>query len=62
MTDAKLTGTILQGANLQGADLTGTAKTLFGEASLSQDQINSAHGDEKTKLPPEFVAPDSWKR
>ncbi len=62
LTDAKLTGTILQGANLQGADLTGTAKTLFGEASLSQDQINSAHGDEKTKLPPEFVAPDSWKR
>ena len=59
---AKLTGTILLGANLQGADLTDTTKTLFGEPSLSQEQINSAHGDEKTKLPPEIVAPDSWKQ
>ena len=62
LTGAKLTGTILQGANLQGANLTGTAKTQFGEPGLSQEQINSAHGDEKTKLPPEIVAPDSWKR
>jgi uncharacterized protein YjbI with pentapeptide repeats len=59
---AKLTGTILLGANLQGADLTDTTKTQFGEPSLSQEQINSAHGDEKTKLPKEIVAPDSWKR
>jgi uncharacterized protein YjbI with pentapeptide repeats len=58
---AKLTGTILLGANLQGADLTDTTKTLFGEPSLSQEQINSAHGDEKTKLPAEIVAPDSWR-
>jgi uncharacterized protein YjbI with pentapeptide repeats len=59
---AKLAATILQGANLQGADLTDTAKNLIGEPNLSQEQINSAHGDEKTKLPPEIVAPDSWKR
>lgn len=62
LNGAKLTGTILQGANLQGADLTDTAKTEFGEPSLSQEQINSANGDEKTKLPPEIVAPVSWKR
>jgi uncharacterized protein YjbI with pentapeptide repeats len=62
LNGAKLTGTILQGANLQGADLTGTAKTEFGEPSLSQEQINSARGDEKTKLPPEIVAPVSWKQ
>jgi len=62
MKGAKLTGTNLQDANLQGADLTDTAKTFTGEPNLTQQQINSAHGDAKTKLPPEIVAPDSWKR
>jgi uncharacterized protein YjbI with pentapeptide repeats len=59
---AKLTNANLQGANLQGADLTDTAQTLVGEPNLSLEQINSAHGDEKTKLPPGIVRPDSWKQ
>jgi uncharacterized protein YjbI with pentapeptide repeats len=58
---AKLTNANLHGANLQGADLTDTARTFFGEPNLSSDQIKSAHGDEKTKLPPGIVRPDSWK-
>jgi uncharacterized protein YjbI with pentapeptide repeats len=58
----KFVGASLQDANIQGADLTDERRIFSGGTNLSQDQINSAHGDRETKLPPEFVTPGAWKK
>ena len=49
---ANLLGACLCGANLRGANLE--------EAHCTQDQINSATGDQETRLPPEFDRPSGW--
>ncbi|MGM9933606.1 pentapeptide repeat-containing protein [uncultured Clostridium sp.] len=61
---ANLSNTDLNGADFIGADLRDTdlsgadlSKSIF----LSQAQINSAKGNEKTKLPPMITRPDHWK-
>ena len=43
-----LTGTHLNGANLAGAH------------ELSQEQLNAANGDSKTKLPAGLQRPEHW--
>jgi len=52
---ANLAGAQLQGANLNGANLRGAGlkhTNLEGAESLTQEQLDEACGDEKTKLPP----------
>ena len=52
---ANLAGAQLQGANLNGANLRGAElkhTNLEGAESLTQEQLDEACGDEKTKLPP----------
>jgi hypothetical protein len=48
-----------QGANLQGADLRGT--NLQEVKSLTKEQIQVAHTDENTKLPPYLTTPGPAK-
>ncbi len=50
---ADLTGTDLRGTDLRGADL-GTS--IF----LTQAQVDSAHGDNHTRLPPRLARPAHW--
>jgi len=50
---ADLTGADLRGANLGGADL---AESLF----VGQQQLDSARGDARTKLPPRLRRPAHW--
>jgi uncharacterized protein YjbI with pentapeptide repeats len=50
---ADLTGTDLRGADLRGADL---RESLF----LLQSQLEAAHGDSQTKLPPALTRPEHW--
>lgn len=56
----------LRGLNLQsGADLRGTHlenADLSNAFGLTQAQVDSAYGDEDTKLPPGIVMPESWKK
>lgn len=51
--EADLTGATLHGADLTDADLTNAKH-------LTQDQINSARGNQTTKLPADLTRPDSW--
>jgi uncharacterized protein YjbI with pentapeptide repeats len=51
---ADLDGTDLFEANLSGAD-------LRGAIGLTQDQLNSAYGDDKTLLPHGLERPNSWR-
>lgn len=53
-----LKGTSLLGADLRDADICGAdlKKSLF----LTQMQVNSARGDENTRLPKKIRRPDSW--
>jgi uncharacterized protein YjbI with pentapeptide repeats len=53
LRDANLQGASLRNANLQGADL-----SMAG--GLTDDQLVSAHGDGKTKLPEGITRPKSW--
>lgn len=53
MRKADLIGADLRDASLHGADL---SDSLF----LTQAQINSANGDEQTKLPPALTIPRHW--
>ncbi|MGC5022916.1 pentapeptide repeat-containing protein [Micromonospora sp. DT47] len=50
---ADVTGADLRGADLRGADLSGT---LF----LHQSQLDAAHGDRRTVLPPALRHPGHW--
>ncbi|WP_338448835.1 pentapeptide repeat-containing protein [Niallia oryzisoli] len=50
-----LIGADFRDANLSGADLTGS---IF----LTQDQLNAAKGNSRTKLPPELKHPAHWHR
>jgi hypothetical protein len=53
LCNAQFTGTDLSHSLLHGADLSAAS-------NLTQSQINSAHGDEATKLPDGIVRPRSW--
>lgn len=57
---ANLRGAILDETNLKYAILHGA--DLRGVIGLTQDQIDSAKGDETTKLPDGIVMPESWKK
>ena len=53
LTDARLKKADLTGAHLGGADLTGAHE-------LSQEQLNAANGNSKTKLPAGLQRPKHW--
>jgi hypothetical protein len=57
---ANLRGANLSGAYLSGADLNGA--DLSGVSGLEPMQINAAHGDQRTKLPPSLKKPTSWTK
>jgi uncharacterized protein YjbI with pentapeptide repeats len=50
----------LHGANLDGADLGGADLGKVGD--LTQEQLESARGDEATRLPEGLVRPTSWTK
>jgi len=52
---ADVTGADLRDADLTGADL---SSTLF----LTRPQVDSAHGDVSTRLPPDLLRPAWWTR
>lgn len=58
MSKADLRGADLIGADLRDADLRGA--DLSTGMFLTQMQINSAKGDEKTLLPPHILRPSHW--
>jgi uncharacterized protein YjbI with pentapeptide repeats len=60
LISADLSGAVLKNTNLRGAKLGGA--DLSQSHLLTQEQVNSATGNEKTKLPPGIVMPDSWKK
>jgi hypothetical protein len=75
LTDVQLKGAQLWGAHLEDADLAGvnlTGVNLFytdlvgahlrGTQGLTQAQINSARGNDKTDLPAGIVMPEAWKK
>ena len=51
-------GADLRGADLRGADLRGA--DLRGVRNLTQEQLESARGDEETRLPEGLVRPAAW--
>ncbi|WP_445490902.1 pentapeptide repeat-containing protein [Niallia sp. 03133] len=51
---ADLIGADFRDANLSGADLTGS---IF----LTQEQLNAANGDKKTKLSSSLIRPSHWQ-
>ncbi len=57
---ADLRGADLKGANLSRADL--SAADLTTAKNLEQQQIDSAKGDNNTKLPSNLHMPDAWKK
>lgn len=60
---ADLTGADLRFADLLGADLRDTrlvGADLTGAVFLTQAQVNAAHGDAATKLPPGLTRPAHW--
>ncbi|MBI3910253.1 MAG: pentapeptide repeat-containing protein [Armatimonadetes bacterium] len=58
LQDANLGGTDLTDANFAGADLRGA--DLRGSKNLTQEQLESATGDRRVKLPKAFTPPESW--
>jgi uncharacterized protein YjbI with pentapeptide repeats len=48
----------LWGAHLEGADLAGA--NLKDAGNLTQEQVNSAKGDEETMLPEGLTRPAHW--
>jgi uncharacterized protein YjbI with pentapeptide repeats len=50
---ASLTSTSLVGADIRGVDLSSTR-------GLIQEQLEDAHGDGRTRLPPHLTAPADW--
>jgi uncharacterized protein YjbI with pentapeptide repeats len=59
LRDADLRAADLIGADLRDADLRGA--DLTGSIFLTQAQINSANGDQHTKLPSHLRKPEHWK-
>ncbi|MEV0732209.1 pentapeptide repeat-containing protein [Polymorphospora sp. NPDC050346] len=60
---ADLTGADLRTADLIGADLRDTRlhrADLTGAIFLTQAQVNAAHGDTATRLPPTLTRPTHW--
>lgn len=55
LNDAKLGDANLSGANLGGADLSGAKQ-------LTQEQVDSAIGDNTTKLPDHLHYPEHWSK
>ncbi|PLS84810.1 MAG: hypothetical protein CYG60_15940 [Actinobacteria bacterium] len=65
LLQARLEGANLQGANLQGANLQGAnlqGAILLEVEGLTQEQIESARGDETTKLPDGLRPPVAWSK
>ncbi len=60
LQQAALTETQLDGADFREVDLSGT--DLTNARDVTQQQINSAIGDSRTRLPKNMHAPDSWKK
>jgi hypothetical protein len=60
LSGAKLSGASLFGADLDGANLSGAR--LSDAKSLTQEQINSAQGDEVTRLPSGLTYPEHWPK
>lgn len=58
LREADLRGADLIGADFRDTDLRGA--DLTGSIFLTQDQINAAIGDERTKLPPLLTRPAHW--
>lgn len=58
LRDVDLSGTDLIGADLRDADLRGA--NLSNSIFLTQAQVNSAKGDNKTKLPESIIPPTHW--
>ena len=67
---AYLIGTDLRGADLRGADVIGAdlrgadvgGADLSSTLYLTQFQLNAAHGDSATALPPTVERPGHWRR
>ncbi|HAA23895.1 MAG TPA: hypothetical protein DCP28_35880 [Cytophagales bacterium] len=62
---AELQGADLQEANLQEAELQGAflhGARLDGVIGLTQEQLNRAHGNEKTTLPEGLTRPAHWTK
>jgi hypothetical protein len=73
LSGADLTGANLSGANLSGADLVTPEQVDISRSSslpflppmetiVGQGQVDSADGDEHTKLPPGIVMPNAWRK
>jgi uncharacterized protein YjbI with pentapeptide repeats len=58
LKEADLRETDLIGADFRDADIRGA--DLTGSIFLTQDQINAAKGDTRTKLPPLLTYPTHW--
>src|SRR5829696_5263538 len=61
LVQAKVQRATLSEANLKGAILEGTA-ILYGVEGLTQEQLDSANGDENTKLPDNYLRPAHWSK
>jgi hypothetical protein len=65
LSGANLSGTFLIGANLTHANLSGanlaTGPFYSDAVGLTQEMVNSAEGNEDTKLPHGLVMPTFWK-
>ena len=62
---ANLKGANLKGANLKGAKLKGAKlqdTDLSAAKGLTQEQVDSAEGNENTKLPEALVRPKHWAK
>jgi uncharacterized protein YjbI with pentapeptide repeats len=65
LTDANLSGAYLIAADLTDANLSGAnllAADLRRAKNLTQEQINLAYGDERTKLPDHLQRPAHWSK
>ena len=60
LRDAELSRCDLLGVDLRGADLSGA--DLTDAVYLTQPQVNSARGDDRTRLPAGFERPSHWSR
>ncbi|MGZ8287432.1 MAG: pentapeptide repeat-containing protein [Allosphingosinicella sp.] len=63
--EAHLEGAVLIGAHLEGAGLGGAhlqRATLLGAKGVTQEELNSALGDEKTTLPSDLTRPGHWSK
>lgn len=61
LREASLEGAHLGDANLTGADLSGTDLQNLAGPPISQEQIESAYGDQTTQLPGYLQRPEAWQ-